>query len=69
MSWFKRVFDDYFDDNSTDSSDNNGSDSDIYDESNEVGNPASPVWDGSEVHTNPYGPDPTMPDPNEVNSD
>lgn len=69
MSWFKRVVDDYFDDSSTDSFDNNSSDSDIYDEANEVGNPASPVWDGSEVHTNPYGSDPSMPDSNDVNSD
>ncbi len=69
MSWFKRVFDDYFDDQSKESYQNNGSDPDMYDEANEVGNPTSPVWDGSEVHTNPYGTDPTVPDPNEVNSD
>jgi hypothetical protein len=68
MSWFKRVVDDYFDDKSSDANDN-GSDPDIYDDSNEVSNPASPLWDGSDVHSNPYGTDPSMPDPNEVNSD
>ena len=64
MSWFNRVFDDYLDDNSS----NNG-DPDLYDESNQIGDPGNPVWDGSEVHSSPFGTDPTTPDPNEVNSD
>jgi hypothetical protein len=64
MSLFKRVFDDYFDD-PNDKKD----DPDLYDESNQIGDPGNPVWDGSEVHSNPYGTDPTMPDPNEINSD
>jgi hypothetical protein len=64
MSLFKRVFDDYFDDQSDDKDD-----PDLYDESNQISNPGNPVWEGSDVHTNPYGTDTTVPDPNEINSD
>jgi hypothetical protein len=61
MSWFKWV-DDYFE--------NEGNnDSDSYDESNQISDPRNPVWEGSEIHTDPFGTDPTMPDPNDVNSD
>ena len=64
MSWFNRVFEDYFDDDRNDSSD-----PDLYDDSNPIGDPGNPVWDGSDVHSTPLGTDPTVPDPNEVNSD
>jgi hypothetical protein len=46
-----------------------GDDTDIYDENNEVTDPTNPIWDGSDVHISPYGTDPTLPDPNEVNPD
>lgn len=59
MSWFKWV-DDCFDDKS---------DFDSYDESNQISDPDNPIWKGSEIHTDPFGTDPTMPDPNDVNSD
>ncbi|MDZ7288301.1 MAG: hypothetical protein ONB44_00005 [candidate division KSB1 bacterium] len=64
MSFCRRIFNDYFDDGVSISDD-----SDSYDEKNEISNPTNPVWDGSEIHTNPYGTDPTAPDPNEVNPD
>jgi len=64
MSWFNRVFEDYFDDGRNDSND-----PDLYDENNQIGDPGNPVWDGSDVHSTPYGSDPTVPDPNEVSSD
>lgn len=64
MSWFNRVFEDYFDD---DRKDNN--DPDLYDVNNQIGDPGNPVWDGSDVHSTPLGTDPTVPDPNEVSSD
>jgi hypothetical protein len=63
MSFFKRVFDDYFDEGNKDG------DSDSYDETNQIGDPGNPVWDGSEVHSTPFGSDPTVPDSNEINSD
>jgi hypothetical protein len=63
MSFFKRVFDDYLDD------DKNGDDPDLYDENNQIGDPGNPVWNGSEVHSTPFGTDPTAPDSNEINSD
>jgi hypothetical protein len=63
MSLFKRVFDDYFED------DNNTDDPDLYDENNQIGDPGNPVWNGSEVHSTPFGTDPTTPDSNEINSD
>ena len=68
MSYFKRFFDDYFDDRAKEIIEN-GNDSDSYDENNEVGNPQNPIWDGSDVHYNPYGTDPTLPDFNDVNQD
>jgi len=64
MSLFKRIFEDYFDDDG-----NNNGDPDLYDESNQIGNPGNPVWDGSDVHSTLYGTDPTVPDPNEINPD
>jgi hypothetical protein len=69
MGLFKRFFDDYFDDRAKEISENGGEDTDSYDETNEVMDPHSPIWKGSEIHSNPYGPDPTLPDPNEVNQD
>lgn len=45
------------------------SDTDSFDEENEINNPANPVWEGAEVHQTRYGPDPTVPDPNEVTGD
>jgi hypothetical protein len=69
MSLLKRFFDDYFDERAKDIYDQDNDDFDVYDEGHEVNDPGSPIWDGSEVHINPYGPDPTLPDPNEVNQD
>ncbi len=69
MGLFRRVFDDFFDDRAKEISENGGNDGDSYDDNQEVNDPQSPIWDGSDIHTNPYGPDPTLPDPNEVNQD
>ena len=69
MGLFKRFFDDYFDDRAHEISEKGGDDADSYDEAHEVTDPSSPIWNGSEVHTNPYGSDPNLPDPNEVNQD
>jgi hypothetical protein len=69
MGLFKRFFEDYFDDRAKEISEKGGDDTDSYDESHEVTDPSSPIWKDSEIHTNPYGPDPTLPDPNEVNQD
>lgn len=66
MGLFSKFFDDYFDDAAIEISRNGGNDSDEYDEANDPGNP---IWDGSEVRYNPFGGDPGMPEPNEVNQD
>ena len=58
------VVDGFFDDVEEDDDD-----PDLYDDSNQIGDPANPVWDGSDVHTNPYGTDTTVPDPNEITGD
>ncbi len=44
-------------------------DQDEFDEGGDANDPNNPIWDGSEIHTNPYGSDPAMPDPNDVNQD
>lgn len=44
-------------------------DQDLYDEHNDINDPSNPIWQGSEVHQTPYGSDPTIPDPNEINQD
>jgi hypothetical protein len=64
MSRFSRIFGDCFDETR-----HSSEDPDIYDERNEVTDPSNPIWDGSDVHNNPYGTDPTIPDQNEINSD
>jgi hypothetical protein len=69
MGLWKKIFDDYFDDRAYDISHNGGNDSDSYDEGHEVNDPHSPIWQGSEIHINPYGADPNLPDPNELNQD
>jgi hypothetical protein len=69
MGLFRRFFDDYFDDRAKEISERGYEDPDIYDEKSEVNKPDNPIWDGSEINVNPYGPDPTLPDPNEVNQD
>lgn len=66
MGCLKRFFDDYFDDRSQEINENGGYDPDEYDEAN---NPSNPIWDGSDIHYNQYGTDPTLPDPNDVNQD
>lgn len=69
MGLFKRFFDDYFDDRAKEIGENGVNDPDSYDENNDVNKPDNPIWNGSDVHYNPYGPDPTLPDPNEVTWD
>jgi len=69
MALFKRIFGEYFDERSREISQNGCGDSDIYDERNEVTDPRNPIWEGCEVHISPYGADPTLPDPNELNQD
>jgi len=69
MGLWRKVFDDYFDDRANEISRNGGVDSDLYDEGNDVTDPHNPIWQDSEVHINPYGVDPTLPDPNELNQD
>jgi hypothetical protein len=64
MSRFSRIFGDFFDETRQTSED-----PDVYDELNEVNEPDNPIWDGSDIHNNPYGTDTTLPDSNEVNSD
>lgn len=44
-------------------------DTDSFDDENEINDPANPVWQGSDIHSTPFGPDPTVPDPNEVTGD
>ncbi len=69
MGLFKRFFDDYFDERTKEISKNGGNDSDSYDDNHDVNDPHNPIWDGSDIHSNPYGTDSTLPDPNEVNQD
>ena len=69
MGLFKRFFDDYFDDRAKEISENGGNDGDSYDDKQNVNDPQNPIWDGSDIHYNPYGTDPALPDPNEVNQD
>ncbi len=69
MGLWRKVFDDYFDDRAGEISRNSIVDSDCYDEHNEVNDPGNPIWEGSEVHSHPYGDDPYQPDPNELNQD
>ncbi|MDZ7288302.1 MAG: hypothetical protein ONB44_00010 [candidate division KSB1 bacterium] len=69
MGLLTRFLNDYFDERAKEIDENGSDDTDIYDDRNEVIDPRSPVWDGSEIHITPYGPDPTLPDPNEVNQD
>jgi hypothetical protein len=69
MGRLRRFFDDYFDDRAKDIYEHDGDDPDMYDEAGEATDPNSPIWDGSEIHINPFGPDPTLPDPNEVTQD
>jgi hypothetical protein len=44
-------------------------DSDQYDESGAANDPGNPIWQGSEIHNNPYGTDPNIADANEVTQD
>lgn len=69
MGLWRKVFDDYFDECANEISRSGGVDSDSFDERNDVTDPYNPIWQGSEVHSNPYGVDPTLPDPNELNQD
>ena len=69
MGLWRKVFDDYFDDRAGEISHNGIVDSDCYDEQNEVNDPHNSIWEGSEVYSNPYGADPSLPDPNELNQD
>jgi hypothetical protein len=59
----------YFDECAREISAQGVEDPDSYDEGNEVNHPGNPIWEGSEIHITPYGSDPTLPDPNEVNQD
>lgn len=63
MAQLSKLFGDFFEDG------NRSDDSDSYDDSSEVNSPGNPIWDGSDVHYNPFGTDTTLPDPNEVNPD
>jgi hypothetical protein len=69
MGFWRKAFEDYFDERGYEISRGGGNDNDSYDERNEVMDPGNPIWRDSEVHINPYGTDPTMPDPNELNQD
>jgi hypothetical protein len=69
MGLFRRFFDDYFDERAKEISENGGNDADSYDDNHDANDPQNPIWDGSNIHYNPYGTDPTLPDPNEVNQD
>lgn len=69
MGLFRRFFDDYFDDRAKEINENGGNDGDSYDDNHDVNDPQNPIWDGSDIHPNPYGTDPALPDPNEVNQD
>lgn len=69
MGLWRKVFDDYFDERANEISRSGGVDSDSFDDRNDVTDPYNPIWQGSEVHSNPYGVDPTLPDPNELNQD
>jgi hypothetical protein len=69
MGLWRKIFDDYFDDRSHEIGQNGGVDSDMYDEHNTIIDPNNPIWQGSEIHFNPHGTDPTLPDPNELNQD
>ena len=44
-------------------------DTDEFDETGEVNDPCSPIWDGGSVQHSFYGDDPTTPDPNEISQD
>jgi len=44
-------------------------DADQYDDTNAATDPNNPIWQGSEIITNPRGADPRMPDANEVTQD
>ena len=44
-------------------------DPDEYDDSGEVNEPSSPIWDGSDVQHTFYGNDTTAPDANEITED
>jgi hypothetical protein len=44
-------------------------DPDEYDETGEVNDPSSPIWDGSDVQNTCYGNDPSTPDANEITED
>jgi len=69
MGFWRKIFDDYFDERAYEINHRGGNDSDCYDEGQEVTDPNNPIWRGSEIHINPYGTDPTLPDPNELNQD
>ena len=69
MGLLKNILRDYFDERAHEISAQGVEDPDSYDECNEVNRPGNPIWEGSEIHITPYGPDPTLPDPNEVNQD
>lgn len=44
-------------------------DPDEYDETGEVNDPSSPIWEDSDVQYSYYGNDPTAPDANEITED
>jgi hypothetical protein len=44
-------------------------DTDEYDDAGAVNDPNNPIWQGSEIHNNPRGTAPHMPDANEVTQD
>lgn len=69
MGLFLRFLDDYFDEAAIEIANNGGNDSGEYDDNSFATDPNNPIWDGSEIHYNPYGVDPSVPDPNEVSQD
>ena len=44
-------------------------DPDEYDETGEVNDPSSPIWEESDVQNSYYGNDPTVPDSNDITED
>jgi hypothetical protein len=44
-------------------------DPDEYDETGEVNDPSSPIWEGSDVQDSCYGNDPSTPDSNDITED
>lgn len=44
-------------------------DPDEYDETGEVNDPSSPIWEESDVQNNFYGNDPTAPNANDISED